>query len=63
MKIVIDPVRCPVAAHEFTTYEFDRMRDGTLRNDFPDRDNHTIDGVRYAMEDEIRFAEGPRIFG
>ena len=63
VKIVIDPVRCPVAAHEFTTYEFDRMRDGTLRNDFPDRDNHTIDGVRYAMEDEIRFAEGPRIFG
>ena len=62
-KIVIDPVRCPVAAHEFSTYEFDRMRDGTLRNDFPDRDNHTIDAVRYANEDEIRFADGPRIWG
>lgn len=28
-------------------------RDGNLRGDFPDRNNHTIDAVRYAIENEI----------
>ena len=62
VEIVIDPEDAAPAAEEFTHYEFDRFRDGTLRNDFPDRDNHWIDATRYAMEDEIRFAERPRIF-
>ena len=50
------------AADEFTQYEYDRFRDGTLKNEFPDRDNHWIDATRMAMEDEIRFAERPAIF-
>lgn len=54
-NIVIDPHRCPVAAREFTRYAFDVLRDGRIRNDYPDRDNHTIDGTRYALEDIIRF--------
>lgn len=61
-EIVIDPVDAPRAAHEFSTYEFARMRDGTLRNEFPDMNNHWIDATRYAMEDEIRFAERTKIF-
>ena len=61
-EIVIDPVDAKPAADEFTRYEYDRFRDGTLRNEYPDRDNHWIDAARYAMEDEIRFAERSAIF-
>jgi len=61
-EIVIDPVDAPDAVREFTTYEFDKLRDGTCRNDFPDRNNHWIDATRYAMEDEIRFSEHAHAF-
>lgn len=54
-NIVIDPHRCPVATKEFTRYAFDVLRDGRVRNDYPDRDNHTIDSARYSLEDIIRF--------
>lgn len=49
--IYIDPVRCPNTYREFTTYELDRDRYGNFKGEYPDRDNHTIDAVRYALED------------
>lgn len=49
-KIVIDARRTPVAAKEFTQYEFDRDKEGNLMTGYPDRDNHTIDATRYALE-------------
>lgn len=52
-KIIIDSVRCPNAAREFNDYEIEMDRDGNLRGEFPDRNNHTIDAVRYAIENEI----------
>lgn len=52
-KIIIDPIRCPNAAREFNDYEIEMDRDGNLRGEFPDRNNHTIDAVRYAIENEI----------
>lgn len=52
-EIIIDPVRCPNAEREFSHYELLRDRDGNLRSDYPDRDNHTIDAARYALETEI----------
>ena len=52
-KIIIDHVRCPNAAREFNDYEIEMDRDGNLRGEFPDRNNHTIDAVRYAIENEI----------
>ena len=48
--IVIDPVTCPNAAREFTGYEYKQDRFGNFVNDYPDKDNHTIDGVRYGVE-------------
>ena len=48
-EIVIDPVRCPAAAREFSEYEYERAADGTVVQSYPDRDNHAIDAVRYAM--------------
>jgi len=53
-EIIIDPVRCPNTAREFSGYQIDRDHHGNLKGSFPDRDNHSIDAVRYAMEDEIR---------
>jgi len=47
-KIVVDPATCPLAAHEFELYEYDRTPDGEITSTMPDRDNHTIDAVRYA---------------
>lgn len=49
-KIVIDPVRCPHTAREFSRYEYERTKDGEVISSFPDKDNHSIDMTRYAME-------------
>lgn len=49
-QIIIDSVRCPNTAKEFTEYEFIREKDGTLRDDYPDKNNHAIDTARYALE-------------
>lgn len=56
--IVIDSQRCPNAAREFLTYELDRNARGELKADFPDKANHSIDAVRYGLNDVIL---GPRI--
>lgn len=53
-KIVIDPERTPNAYREFVTYEYSRTRDGEFLADVPDKDNHTIDAVRYALEPLIK---------
>ena len=50
--IVIDPERCPSAAKEFSAYEYPPAPDGGFLSEFPDRDNHMIDALRYAMEPE-----------
>lgn len=54
-RIVVDPRRCPVATKEFTQYEYERTGRGELTDRYPDRDNHTIDAVRYALETDILY--------
>ena len=49
-RIVIDRRRTPEAYREFSHYEFERDRDGNFISGYPDRDNHLIDAVRYALE-------------
>ena len=49
-KIVIDPVRCKHTAQEFSCYEYERTKTGEIISGYPDRDNHNIDAVRYAIE-------------
>lgn len=46
--IVIDPVRCPDTAKEFSEYEYETAKDGEVLQAFVDADNHHIDAVRYA---------------
>lgn len=48
--IVIDPVRCPDTCKEFTTYEYERNKDGEVISGYPDKNNHHIDAVRYGTE-------------
>ena len=48
-EIVIDSKRCPNAAMEFTHYEYMRDKDGQVISGYPDKDNHSIDSVRYAL--------------
>ena len=50
IKIVIDPVRCPETAKEFKKYEYELDKDGNPTSVYPDRDNHSIDAVRYGLE-------------
>lgn len=47
---VIDPVRTPVTYKEYTEYEYERDKDGNVISGYPDKDNHTIDATRYALE-------------
>lgn len=49
-KIFIDPVRCPKTYQEFIGAEYPRDKNGDFLSVFPDKDNHSIDAVRYATE-------------
>lgn len=51
--IVVDPRRTPNIAREFSGYEYRQDKAGNFLSEFPDRDNHTIDSARYALEPEI----------
>lgn len=54
-EIVIDPVACPNVAREFSGYELERTADGSaFKSGFPDKNNHTIDAVRYACERDMQ---------
>ena len=50
VRIIIDPVRCPKTYDEFTSYEYERTKDGEIMSGYPDANNHHIDAVRYATE-------------
>ena len=47
-QIVIDPARCPYTADEFLSYEYEQTKDGEWISEYPDKNNHAIDSVRYA---------------
>lgn len=49
-NIVIDKERTPNTYREFSRYEYSTTKDGEFLADVPDKDNHTIDAVRYALD-------------
>lgn len=53
-EIIIDPERCPRAAKEFVNYALDIDKNGEVKSKYPDKDNHTIDASRYALEDDMK---------
>lgn len=48
--IVIDPQRTPNAYKEIINYEYEHDRDGEFLSTVPDKDNHSIDCLRYALD-------------
>lgn len=56
-QIVIDPKRTPNAHREFISYEYMTTKDGEFLADVPDKDNHSIDALAYAM-DRILYKKG-----
>jgi phage terminase large subunit len=51
-EIIIDDTRCPNTAREFLTYELEKDIHGAFKSKFPDKNNHSIDAVRYGMNYE-----------
>lgn len=49
-KIVVDPARTPEAHRELTNYEYETDKDGTFLSSLPDKDNHSIDALAYALD-------------
>lgn len=49
-EIVIDPVRCPKTVKEFMGYELEKDKNGDFIEGYPDKNNHSIDAVRYSLE-------------
>lgn len=48
--IYIDKRTCPLTYKEFIGYEYEQDRDGNFISAYPDKDNHSIDATRYALE-------------
>lgn len=56
-RIVIDPKRTPEAYREFVNYSYATDKDGNFLSVLPDKDNHTIDAVAYAL-DRVIYKKG-----
>lgn len=52
--IVIDPQRTPNTAREFENIDYQTDADGNPKAKLEDKDNHTIDQCRYAMEGDMK---------
>lgn len=53
-KIYIDKRRCPNTYIEFIGYEYERNKYGEYISNYPDKNNHAIDAVRYACSNIMR---------
>ena len=53
-QIVIDPERCPLAAREFINYSLETDRNGMIKSQFQDKDNHSIDAARYGLSEDMK---------
>lgn len=52
--ICIDHKRTPKTAFEFENIDYQTDRDGNPKPRLLDKDNHSIDAVRYAMSEDMR---------
>ncbi|MCI1999568.1 MAG: PBSX family phage terminase large subunit [Clostridia bacterium] len=53
-QIIIDPMRCPKTAKEFLEYALEPDGNDGFKARFPDKNNHSIDAVRYSREFDMR---------
>ncbi|MGW7888622.1 PBSX family phage terminase large subunit [Staphylococcus xylosus] len=52
--IVIDPKRTPNIAREFENIDYETDKDGNIKPRLEDKDNHSIDATRYALERDMK---------
>lgn len=52
-EIIIDQERAPNHAREFLGYELEVDKEGNPKGNYPDKNNHTIDSTRYALEADM----------
>lgn len=52
-EVIIDPERTPNTAREFEAIDYQIDKDGNIKNKLEDKDNHSIDMTRYAMENDM----------
>lgn len=52
--IVIDNKRTPNVAKEYENIDYQTDKDGNVRPKLEDKDNHTIDATRYALENDMK---------
>ena len=50
--IYVDAKRCPNVYRELSRYEYEKNRSGMFISRYPDFDNHSIDAIRYATEED-----------
>jgi len=50
--IYIDSVRCPNTYKEFSMYEYEKNKAGQFLSKYPDKNQHSIDACRYAIEED-----------
>ena len=55
-EIIIDHDRTPKAFKEFNDYCLEVDGNGDVKGGYPDKNNHIIDGARYALENDMRNA-------
>lgn len=53
-EIIIDPKRTPNIAREFENIDYQTDKDGNVRPKLEDKDNHSIDATRYALEQDMK---------
>ncbi|KDN58459.1 PBSX family phage terminase large subunit [Exiguobacterium sp. AB2] len=53
-EIIIDPRRTPNTAREFENIDYQTDRDGNPKPRLEDKDNHSIDAIRYALEADMK---------
>lgn len=53
-EIIIDPQRTPNTAREFENIDYMTDADGNPKAKLEDKDNHTIDQCRYALENDMQ---------
>jgi len=56
-EIIIDPERCPETAREFIEYAFEEDGSGGYKAFYPDKNNHSIDAVRYSRQYDMEMVK------
>jgi PBSX family phage terminase large subunit len=52
-EIVIDYERTPNVAREFENIDYQIDKDGNIKSKLEDKDNHSIDSIRYSLNDDM----------